>query len=103
VVVYFGFTCIAMLVVAGAVQRIAAARGPLRLARALLPALVATLPLLGVVNVASPLFLSGAAAQDALGNVTEWWGALAFTVFFVLLAWLWRATRFSARLESGAR
>jgi hypothetical protein len=103
VVVYFGFTCIAMLVVAGAVQRVAAARGPLRLARALLPALVAALPLLGLVNVASPLFLTGAAAQDALGNVTEWWGALAFTVFFMLLAWLWRATRFSARLESGAR
>ncbi len=100
VVVYFGFTCIAMLIVGGAVQRITAADRRLRRGRALLPALVAALPLLGLVNVASPLFLAGAAAQDALGNVTEWWGALAFTVFFVLLAWLWRATRFSARFGS---
>jgi hypothetical protein len=102
VVVFFGFTCLAMLVVAGAVQRLAARTGPLRRGRALLTALVAALPLLGLANVTAPLYLPGVAAQDALGNVTEWWGALAFSVFFLLLAWLWRATRFSARFGTGA-
>jgi hypothetical protein len=99
VVVYFGFTCIAMLVVGGAVQRVAAATGKLRHAGALLLALVAALPLLGVANATSPLYLPDGPAQDALGNTTEWWGALVFTVFFLVLAWLWRSTHFRARLD----
>jgi hypothetical protein len=95
VVVYFGFTCIAMLIVGGAVQRVADTSEGLRHAGAALYLLVAALPVLGVANVASPLYLEGQAAQDAFGNVTEWWGALVFTVFFVLLGWLWRRTRFT--------
>ncbi len=101
VVVYFGFTCIAMLIVGGALQRVAAAAGRLRHSSVVLYLLVAALPVLGLVNSTSPLFLQGEAARDALGNATEWWGALVFTVFFVLLARLWHATRLSARL--GAR
>lgn len=100
-VVYFGFTCIAMLIVGGAVQR-AGARSRLRPAAMLLYALVAALPLLGLVNATSPLWLRGQAAQDALGNVTEWWGALVFTLFFLALAWLWQRTRFSAVLSARA-
>jgi hypothetical protein len=39
-------------------------------------------------------------AQDALGNATEWWGALVFTAFFVVLGWLWRRTHFTAALTT---
>jgi hypothetical protein len=103
VVVYFGFTCIAMLIVGGGAQRVTTAAGQPRHAGAALYALVAALPLLGLVNATSPLYLETEAAQDALGNVTEWWGALVFTVFFVLLGWLWRRTRFTAALATGGR
>jgi len=98
VVVYFGFTCIAMLIVGGAVHR-----GPgnaTRRAALLLYGLVAALPLLGIVNATSPLWLRAQPAQDALGNVTEWWGALVFTLFFLALAWLWRRSGFSATLSA---
>ena len=101
VVVYFGFTCIAMLIVGGETRRMALATGRLRHAAALTYLLVAALPLLGVINATAPLVLPGQAAQDALGNVTEWWGALVFTVFFVVLAWLWRRTGFTAALAAG--
>lgn len=102
VVGYFGLTCIAMLIVGGAVQRVNAATGRLRHAATLLYLLVAALPLLGLANSASPLFLAGEAARNAFGNVTEWWGALVFTVFFVALAALWRRTRFTAALTTRA-
>jgi hypothetical protein len=103
VVVYFGFTCIAMLIVAGAAQRINAATGQLRHARGALYALCAALPLLGVANATFPLYLADGAARDALQNATEWWGGLVFSVFFVLLAWLWRETRFTAALGAHGR
>jgi len=103
VVVYFGFTCIAMLIVGGAVQRLTAATGRLRHAATLLYLLVAALPLLGLANSTSPLVLQSEAAQDAFGNVTEWWGALVFTVFFVALAALWRRTRFAMSLTTDSR
>jgi hypothetical protein len=100
VVFYFGFTCIAMLVVAGAVQRVTATSGRLRHSATLLYLLVAVLPLLGLANSTSPLYLRSEAAQDAFGNITEWWGALVFTVFFVALAWLWHRTQFTAALAA---
>jgi hypothetical protein len=103
VVVYFGFTCIAMLIVGGAVQRAAAGSGRLRRAAAVLYLLVAALPLLGLANSTAPLVLRSEAAQDAFGNVTEWWGALVFTVFFLVLAALWRRTRFVATLQAPGR
>jgi hypothetical protein len=103
VVVYFGFTCIAMLIVGGAARRVAAATGQLRCVGAWLYGLCAALPLLGLVNSTSPLYVHGTTAQDALGNATEWWGALVFTVFFVMLAWLWRRTNFAAALTAQGR
>jgi hypothetical protein len=103
VVVYFGFTCIAMLIVGGATQRAAAATGQLRHASAVLYALVAALPLLGVINSTSPLYIADEGARNALGNITEWWGGLVFTVFFVVVAWLWRRTRFTAALAVHGR
>ncbi|HEY5763652.1 MAG TPA: hypothetical protein VIS73_10645 [Rhodocyclaceae bacterium] len=59
-------------------------------------ALVATLPLLGIVNTPRTLYLVSEAAQYAVGNVAEWYGGPIFTAFFLLRAWLWRQTSFAA-------
>lgn len=92
VVVYFGFTCIAMLITGGAARRVTAHTRQLHHAGIAMFTLCAALPLLGLANATSPLFLAEKASRDAFGNITEWWGAAVFTVFFVLLAWLWRST-----------
>ncbi len=99
VYIYFGFTCIAMLIVAGSAQRVAAGTGRLRHVAMTLYALTAALPLLGILNSMAPLYLSDASRISALGNITEWWGGAIFTVFFILLAGLWRASGFSIRLS----
>jgi Flp pilus assembly pilin Flp len=90
-VVAFGGTCLAMLVVARALQRLQAlgqADVPRGHERALVVLLVAVV-LLGVGNA-----VVGAVAGDALAdrveNVTEWWGALGLTLGFAVLASLWR-------------
>jgi hypothetical protein len=100
VIVYFGFTCIAMVIAGGAAQRATAATGRLRHAGMAIFALCAALPLLGLANTMSPLFLANGPALDAFGNVTEWWAATVFHVFFVFLGWLWRATHFTAALAA---
>jgi hypothetical protein len=97
VVVYFGATCIAMLVASDA------ARGVVTQARSIvrvLPALCVALPLLGLVNSFAPWFEARPEAIDALQNSTEWWGGLVFTLFFFALAWLWRAAGFEIRTSS---
>jgi hypothetical protein len=95
---YFGFTCIAMLIVAGALQAAERVRGQRRLASRGLYALVACLPLLGIVNSLRTLYLDDEARQYAVGNVTEWWGGTIFTLYFVVVALLWRRDRFSATM-----
>ena len=100
IVFYFGFTCIAMLIVGAGVGKAAAQNALYHRAAAVLLALCVSLPLLGVANVLSPLVLSTAAAVDRFENATEWWGGLVFTVFFGMLAGLWRRTRFAADLHS---
>ena len=99
---YFGFTCIAMLIVGDAVRRTSVRIASYRRAAALLLALCVALPLLGVANALAPLVLNNAAAVDAFENATEWWGGLVFTVFFAMLAALWRRTGFAADLRSSA-
>jgi hypothetical protein len=100
---YFGLTCINMLIFSGELQRLARAERRHRgLALALL-ALCATLPFLGLAHVLVPLALPGAAARDALQNATEWWGGAIFTVFFFILAWAWRKTGFAAQLHARTR
>jgi hypothetical protein len=103
VVLYFGFTCIGMLVVAGEMQRLVRRRRRERWISNAMLALCAALPLIGLVHVLVPLALPGPAVVDALENITEWWGGAIFTLFFLALAWAWRATNFSARLGSGER
>lgn len=97
--VYFGFTCIAMLIVAGALHGVASTR--VRRASIILYTLVALLPLLGIINSMRTLLFTDEVVVYAIGNITEWWGGLVFTVFFVVIAWLWRRTRFDAALRSG--
>lgn len=92
---YFGCTCIAMLVVAQHARRALAPR----VAQALV-AICLCLPLLGLVHVFVPPFLD-AAGQDALENVTEWWAGAIFTAFFLALAWSWRRTGVRGALHAG--
>jgi len=101
-VVYFGFTCLCLLIAGGAVQR-AVAAGALALTPALHHAMVAlsvALVLLGLGNA-----LVGAVADDDLKvrveNVTEWWGASIFVLGFVSLAAMWRRCRLQLSLHDG--
>jgi len=101
-VVYFGFTCLCLLIAGGAVQR-AVAAGALTLAPALRHAMVALsvgLVMLGLGNA-----MVGAAADGELKyrveNLTEWWGALIFVLGFVALAAMWRRCRLQLTLHDG--
>ena len=96
VVVYFGGTCIAMLIASGALRGLAAHRGA---ARALL-LLCGALPLLGLANGFAPLLEWSEPSRAALQNRAEWWGGVVFTLFFLCIARLWHATGFVVRLES---
>jgi hypothetical protein len=100
VALYFGLTCIGMLLVSGEMYSLARAERLSRLVSRALVALCCTLPLLGLAHVLVPLALDQPATRDALENVTEWWGGAIFTAFFFALAWAWRKTGFVARLES---
>jgi len=98
VVVYFGATCISMLIVSDAVHRLAPARSSS--AKALIAFSVA-LPLLGLANAFAPLFGLDQRELAAVQNSTEWWGGLLFTLFFFALAWLWRTSRFAIGISAG--
>jgi hypothetical protein len=99
-VVYFGFTCVAMLITSDAVVRLgrrhsALARGRFDLA---LPALGGALLAAGLVNTfVAPFF--DAEIEDRIENATEWWGAATLSLVFLVLAWLWRQTGYSAELK----
>lgn len=97
VMLFFGGTCIAMLIVSGTSQGLVLQAR--QIAR-VLPILCMALPLLGLANAFAPLLHAGDETRDALQNSTEWWGALIFTVFFAAMAWLWRVTRFEIRFAS---
>jgi hypothetical protein len=99
---YFGLTCIGMLIVAQEMhRRLTAAARERNIARALV-LLCLALPLLGLAHVFLPLVWTEPAAKDALENLTEWWGGAIFTAFFLVLAWAWRATGFRLLLARGA-
>lgn len=99
VIFYFGFTAILMLGVGGAVRRAVRTGADLGVWPALLLASIIALPLAGVVNSLAPLVMTDAVALDRFENATEWWAGLAFSVFFALLALLWRRTGYSVRLQ----
>ncbi len=89
-VIYFGFTCLCMLIAGGGIERLAQA-GTLALPAWLARALIlccGLLVALGLVNAASGLWLDGI-AKDRVENVIEWWGSLIFTLVFLALAAIW--------------
>ncbi len=92
-VVYFGFTCLCMLLLGDAVQRLARG-GRLALPGLLVRAhlvLACTLVALGVANAVVAALLPGE-WKARMENVTEWWGALIFVLCFIVLAEMWRRT-----------
>jgi hypothetical protein len=102
IVVYFGGTCLAMLVLGRALQRLHAL-GALHLPRGherALLTLFGAIVLLGLGNTLAGLW-ADAALQDRIENATEWWGSLGLTLAFVTLADLWR--RWGVRSELGLR
>jgi hypothetical protein len=93
-VVYFGGTCLAMLVLARALQRLQALQTfhELQMPRSHERALLVLLTLivaLGLGNVLAGLG-ADAALKDRIENATEWWGALGLTLGFVIIASLWQ-------------
>jgi uncharacterized protein YqgQ len=100
-VLYFGLTCLNMLLAAGALQRLHEA-GVLRLAgwlRRSLSVLAVTLVALGIGNAIVAAAIGGA-MKDRVENVTEWWGSLIFVLAFCCLAELWRRQRLCLTLAS---
>jgi hypothetical protein len=94
-----------MLLASGALWRLARSgrvNPPARLDQLLIALCVVTL-VIGLAQVFVPLFLGSEDFKYRLGNILEWYAALAFTLFFLALAWLWRHTRFTAHLSGSKR
>lgn len=105
VIFYFGFTFLCMLIASGALWRLARAgeiAPPARLDRWLV-VLCAVMLVIGLAQVLVPPWFGSEDLKNRLENILEWYAALAFTLFFLALAWLWRHTRFTARLASNQR
>jgi hypothetical protein len=103
VIFYFGFTYLCMLIASGTLWRLSHSKTialPARLDRLLVALCVVTLAI-GLIQVFAPPILDSPDLKNRLENLLEWYAALAFTLFFIALAWVWRHGRFSARLESG--
>ncbi len=99
VILYFGFTYLSMLIASGALWQLARAGTivpPARLDRWLVALCVITLAI-GLIQVFTPPLLGSEDLKNRLENILEWYAALAFTLFFLALAWLWRHTRFAGR------
>jgi hypothetical protein len=99
--VYFGGTCVAMLLLGRALQRLHA-DVRLHLPRAherVLLVLLTLIVALGLGNALAGLW-AGPALKDRIENATEWWGSLGLTLVFVTLASLWR--RIGLRIEFSA-
>ena len=102
-VVYFGFTCLCMLLLGQAVQQL---QGLAQQGGSALPgwlvrshvALACTLVALGVVNAIVAAVLSPE-WKGRTENVTEWWGALIFVLCFCALALMWARAGLRLRLQ----
>ena len=102
VILYFGFTYLCMLIASGTILRLTRARAlavPARPDQFLLGLCAVTL-LLGLAQLFVTSVLEAEDLKNRLENLLEWYAALAFTLFFLALTWLWRHTRFRARLGS---
>ena len=100
---YFGGTFVAMLLFARAVQHLDARRqlatpqGWQRLLRGVLVFVTAIALAHAFASLASRV-----GVEDRIENLTEWWGALALTLAFAVMAGHWRHWRLSARLETAS-
>jgi hypothetical protein len=102
-VVYFGFTCLCMLLLGQGVQALARQR-PTLLPHWLVRthvALACTLVALGVANAIVAALLSPE-AKARTENVTEWWGALIFVLCFCALALMWARCALRLRLQGAS-
>jgi xanthine/uracil/vitamin C permease (AzgA family) len=100
-VMYFGCTCLCLLLLGRALQA-RAARVDWALPRWQASAVVAmavALPLLGLGNAAVAAWFDEQ-LKDRVENVTEWWGALIFVLGFFLIAALWRRTGLTIQLAT---
>jgi hypothetical protein len=100
-IVYFGFTYLCMLIASGEIRRLARATQALakwRLDLAL-SGLCVFILLLGLSNVMlAPIF--DADAKNRIENVAEWWLGISFTLYFLVIAVLWRCTRFALQART---
>ena len=94
IVGYFGGTFLCMLVTGGHLRRLVA-RGrlqvPAKLDGVLLGLLGLTL-LMGLANVFVPPLVGDVDFKNRLENVLEWHAGILYTIFFIVLAWLWRVS-----------
>lgn len=93
---YFGLTYLCMLLTSAGVFR-AAQRGKLQLPWQLHRALgvvCLTLLMFGVINLVAKALWGDDAMADRLENNLEWLAGSLFTLFFAMLSFLWRYTRF---------
>ena len=100
-VLYFGLTCVAMLLTGRALARLSAAGTlplPALLERALL-VLFVVLVGLGVFN-AFAGWMFDEITKDRVQNVSEWWGSLVLTLVFVVLALVWRRQRLRVQVAA---
>lgn len=101
-VVYFGGTCICLLIAGGGVQR-AVAAGRLALPRWVERSLVALALALVSLGLGNALIaaLYGEPLKGRIENVTEWWAALIFMLGWFALALAWQRVRLAVQLRSG--
>jgi hypothetical protein len=101
-VVYFGFTCLSLLLAGGLVQKLAQTQRlalPRLLEWAML-GLAALLVALGIGNsIVAALFDDE--VKGRIENVTEWWGSLIFVLGFLAIAAMW--FRLGVRITMGDR
>jgi len=99
-VVYFGFTYVCILIATGHVRRLVRSGSlavPARMDVMLL-ILVGLTMLVAIAHVfVAPMLEEH--LKDRVENAVEWAIGLAFTLFFIALAWLWRHARVSLRLQ----
>lgn len=89
IVVYFGLTYLCMAIAAR--HMTAWPRW-----RAALIALLAATLAMGLANYFAAPFLADAGLKNRVENVLEWFAGLAFTIYFCVMALLWRRTSFAA-------
>lgn len=102
VIFYFGFSYLNMLLVSRALWRLARAGAmtpPARLDLWLIVLCAVTLAI-ALIGVFAPSAIDDENLKDRLENLIEWYVALALTLFFTALAWLWRFGRYSVSWKS---